>query len=61
MDAEKLAGALEVNTAISTLYLNYNSIGDIGCAALAEAMKGNTVVRGLYLSNTAAAMQAERQ
>jgi Ran GTPase-activating protein (RanGAP) involved in mRNA processing and transport len=44
VDAEKLAEALKVNTAVTELYLQGNNMGAAGCAALAEALKVNTAV-----------------
>merc|ERR1711935_883257 len=43
------AEALKTNTAVTTLDLHGNSIGDAGAAAIAEALKTNTAVASLSL------------
>ena len=45
-----MAEALKVNTAVTQVSLEKNSIGDAGCAALTEALKVNTAIAHVNLA-----------
>ena len=49
--ATAVAEALKINTALTSLNLDYNNIGDEGAAAIAEALKGGTALTDLMLEN----------
>lgn len=49
--ATAVAEALKINTALTSLNLDYNNIGDKGAAAIAEALKGGTALTELMLEN----------
>jgi len=46
---------------LAKLWLNSNEIGDTGVAALADALKVNTMLRTLVLSNNQARWSGGRQ